>query len=301
MSAIDIALHDLLGKRLGVPVYQLLGGRQRDTVPTFGSCTAQSRVENIAQAHKLIEAGWNCVRVVPSYYQTAEIFDPRISIARTAQDLIALRKELGSDVALGIDYHHRLSVAEAASFCSRLPPGTLDFLEEPIRCESPESYASLRAMTDIPFAIGEEFSCKWEAAPYVERGLTQFMRLDVCNIGGFTEALKVAGWCELHYVDLMPHNPLGPVCTAASVHLGAAVPNFSWLETRQSPVEDLGFHDPALPQKTLEVADARVTASYRMTRNLYLDLRADYRDQVSNDGRIAYERNQLVLGVRWEQ
>ncbi len=61
------------------------------------------------------------------------------------------------------------------------------------------------------------------------------------------------------------------------------------------------FHDPALPLKTLEVADARVTASYRMTRNLYLDLRADYRDQVSNDGRIAYERNQLVLGVRWEQ
>ncbi len=61
------------------------------------------------------------------------------------------------------------------------------------------------------------------------------------------------------------------------------------------------FHDPALPQKTLEVADARVTASYRMTRNLYLDLRADYRDQVSNDGRIAYNRNQLILGVRWEQ
>ena len=57
----------------------------------------------------------------------------------------------------------------------------------------------------------------------------------------------------------------------------------------------------ALPQKTLEVADARVTASYRMTRNLYLDLRADYRDQVSNDGRIAYNRNQLILGVRWEQ
>ncbi len=61
------------------------------------------------------------------------------------------------------------------------------------------------------------------------------------------------------------------------------------------------FHDPALPQKTLEVADARVTASYRMTRNLYLDLRADYRDQVSNDGRIAYNRNELILGVRWQQ
>ena len=60
------------------------------------------------------------------------------------------------------------------------------------------------------------------------------MRLDVCNIGGFTEAMKVAAWCEAHYVDLMPHNPLGPVCTAASIHLAAAVPNFSWLEFNRS-------------------------------------------------------------------
>ena len=72
------------------------------------------------------------------------------------------------------------------------------------------------------------------------------MRLDICNIGGFTEAMKVAGWSERHYVDLMPHNPLGPVCTAATVHLAAAVPNLSWVETRQSPVEGLGFHDPDL-------------------------------------------------------
>jgi galactonate dehydratase len=89
-------------------------------------------------------------------------------------------------------------------------------------------------MTDVPFAIGEEMSSKWQYLPYVEEGLTQFARIDICNIGGFTEAMKVAGWCEAHYIDLMPHNPLGPVCTAASVHLGASVPNFSWLESRVS-------------------------------------------------------------------
>jgi len=70
--------------------------------------------------------------------------------------------------------------------------------------------------------------------PYIERGLTNFARVDVCNVGGLTEAMKVAGWAEAHYVDLMPHNPLGPICTAATIHLAAAVPNFAWLEVRDA-------------------------------------------------------------------
>ena len=129
-----------------------------------------------------------------------------------------------------MEYHHRLSVAEAASFCQRLPKGTIDFIEEPIRDESPDAYEALRRMTDVPFAIGEEFSSKWQFLPYIERGITNYARLDICNVGGFTEAMKVAGWAEAHYIDLMPHNPLGPICTAATVQLAAATPNFAWLE-----------------------------------------------------------------------
>ncbi len=250
MSAIDIALYDILGKRLGVPVHQLLGGKQRDVIPTFASCTAQSRQEAFDQTRQLVAAGWDCVRTVPSYFDGGTIYEPRKSLAQTADELIAMRAEFGRELVLGIDFHHRLSIAETASFCNMLPPGTLDFLEEPIRDETPEAYRTLRTMTDIPFAVGEEFASKWQAGPYLEQGLTQYMRLDICNIGGFTEAMKVAGWSERHYIDLMPHNPLGPVCTAATVHMSAAVPNFSWLETRQSPVEALGFHDPVLfPQQ----------------------------------------------------
>ena len=147
-------------------------------------------------------------------------------------------------MVLGVDYHHRLSVAEAASFCQKMPRGTLDFLEEPIRDETPEAYEALRRMTDVPFAIGEEFASKWQFLPYIERDIHQFNRLDVCNVGGLTEVMKVAGWSEAHYVDMMPHNPLGPVCTAATMHFCAAVANFSWLETRSSPAEThLGFDD----------------------------------------------------------
>jgi len=77
-------------------------------------------------------------------------------------------------------------MAEAASFCHMMPPGTLDFLEEPIRDESPEAYAALRQMTPVPFAVGEEFASKWAFLPFIEKGLTQFARVDVCNVGGFT-------------------------------------------------------------------------------------------------------------------
>ena len=174
-----------------------------------------------------------------------------------------VREALPSYVALGVDLHHRMSIAETISFCHRMPRGTLDFLEEPIRDETPEAYEVLRRSVDVPFAIGEEFASKWQALPYLERGLAQYMRLDVCNIGGFTEALKVAGWCEAHYVDLMPHNPLGPICTIASIHLGAVVPNFTWLEYNRSrfrPQPDdekaLFPNAPALDGTVFRVPDA---------------------------------------------
>jgi galactonate dehydratase len=237
ISAIDIALHDIKGKALGVPVYELLGGKQRDRIPTFASTSAGPGEEMIAQAKELKARGWDAIRFFPAGDRDG-IFEPRQSIGETAPWMVRAREELGQSVVLGIDYHHRLSVAETASFCQKMPSGTLDFLEEPIRDETPEAYESLRTMTDVPFAIGEEFASKWQFLPYIERGIHQFNRIDVCNVGGLTESMKVAGWSEAHYVDMMPHNPLGPICTAATIHFSAAVANFAWLETRASPAEN---------------------------------------------------------------
>jgi galactonate dehydratase len=235
ISAIDIALHDIAGKALGVPVYQLLGGKQREHIPCFASTRGPKTVDELVQSVKdLMAGGWTVIRTGVAPHGTPDdplLFEPRENLARTAVWLTELRQEVGPELTLGIDYHHRLSVAEAASFCQRMPAGTLDFLEEPIRDETPEAYATLRTMTTVPFAIGEEISSKWGFVPYIERGLTNFVRLDIANIGGFTEAMKVAGWAEAHYIDLMPHNPLGPICTTASLHMAAAVPNFAWLET----------------------------------------------------------------------
>ena len=244
-SAIDIALYDIVGKALGVPVYELLGGRQRDLVPLFATTSAPMGPALIEDAQRLIGDGWDVVRFFPGRPPSddPDLFEPRASLALTAEWATKLREAVGLGPILGIDYHHRLSIAEAASFCQRMPPGTLDFLEEPIRAENPDAYAQLRSLTTVPLAIGEEFSSKWSFVPFIERGLTDFIRVDICNVGGFTEAMKVAGWAEAHYLDLMPHNPLGPICTAATGHLCTAVPNVSWMEIRRSATEDLGFYD----------------------------------------------------------
>ena len=240
ISAIDIALHDIVGKKLGVPVYELLGGKHRHTVPVFATTSQPYGQGMIDQAKDFMERGITAFRL--SYdsmdVHKGELFEPRESIANSAEWLIKAREQLGNQAIMGVDYHHRLSPSETASFCQMMPTHTLDFLEEPIRDETPEAYEALRKLTDVPFAIGEEFASKWQFLPYIERGITNYARIDICNVGGFTESMKVAGWAEAHYIDLMPHNPLGPICTAASVHLAAAVPNFAWLEVNLSRAED---------------------------------------------------------------
>tara|TARA_B100000427_G_scaffold97067_1_gene79906 strand:+ start:6447 stop:7598 length:1152 start_codon:yes stop_codon:yes gene_type:complete len=259
ISAIDMALYDIAGKKLGVPVYELLGGKHRNWVPTFASGGGSSPEEMVEVSKKIISEGFNCFRIAESYAPEKEnIYEPREHIAQVAEGLIKVREAVGNLPTIGIDLHHRLSVAEAASFCQMMPAHTLDFLEEPIRDETPEAYEVLRKLTNIPFAIGEEFASKWQFVPYIERGITNYVRIDVCNVGGITESMKVAGWAEAHYIDLMPHNPLGPICVAATAHVAMATPNFSWLEIRESAGEDNGFYSKEVFPVQAEIVPGKV-------------------------------------------
>ena len=260
ISAIDIALYDIVGKKLGVPVYELLGGKHRNYVPTFASGGGNSPEEMIDVAQRMIAEGFDCFRLHRGYESEAEgIFEPREAIANAAEGLIKAREALGMRPVIGYDFHHRLSVAETASFCQMMPSHTLDFLEEPIRDETPEAYEALRKMTPMAFALGEEFASKWQFLPYIERGIANYIRVDVCNVGGITEAMKVAEWAEAHYIDLMPHNPLGPICVAATSHVAMASANFSWLEIRESAGESTGFYSKDVFPVQPEVIPGRVT------------------------------------------
>ena len=142
ISAIDIALHDVVGKALGVPVYQLLGGKQREWVPCFATTGAPDLETLVKNCKLLLDKGWDVIRTGMTQrkqYDDELLFEPRETIGITADWLTQVRREIGPDPILGIDYHHRLTVAESASFCQKMPPGTLDFLEEPIRDECPRS------------------------------------------------------------------------------------------------------------------------------------------------------------------
>ncbi len=234
-SAIDIALWDILGKHLGTPVWQLLGGATRQEVTCFADLISGEGETWAERGADLVEKGWGTIRCAPGMPDDFErladtIYEPWESMQWTAERLRELRAAVGPGIRLAVDFHHRLSVAEAAEFCRMIDDVGLMFLEEPIRSESPDAYAALRAMTAMPFAIGEEFSGIYVFAPFIERGLCNYARLDVCNVGGFTASRKVAAMAEAHYIDVMPHNPLGPVSTAAAVHFAIATPNFALLE-----------------------------------------------------------------------
>ena len=210
---------------LGVPVYELLGGKHRDFVPGFATASAPYGPELVDDVLQLQAEGWPAIRLGLGTADAGEdgrLFEPR-SLGLTAEWVVRVREALGPAPVLGLDYHHRLTVAEAASFCQRAPTRALDFLEEPIRDRRPRPTQTLRSMTEVPFAIGEEFESKWQALPYIERGLANFMRIDICNVGGFTEAMKVAAL--VRDIDRTP-----PLCTA--VHFLAAIPNCAWLEVR---------------------------------------------------------------------
>ncbi|MCC6945619.1 MAG: mandelate racemase/muconate lactonizing enzyme family protein [Thermomicrobiales bacterium] len=237
LSAIDIALWDILGQSLSVPVYQLLGGECRQSCPCFATPGCLNGPEVVDRAVAAVEEGWNVLRFTtgmgdPGISQDAgrDVYEPLESIELASHWLREIRNAVGGGIELSVDFHHRLSVAEAALFCQKVEDVNLYFLEEPIRSESPKAYQQLRTMTGVPFAIGEEFASPFAFVPFVEEGITNFARVDVSNVGGLTAARKVAAMCEAHYIDMMPHNPLGPVTTAASIHFAIATSNFSYLE-----------------------------------------------------------------------
>ncbi len=237
LSAIDIALWDILGQSLGVPVYQLLGGENRQICPCFATPSCLNGPEVVEQATKAVADGWKVLRFTtgmadPDFDGGSKrgIYEPLESIELAAHWLREVRQAVGDGIELSVDFHHRLSVAEAALFCQKIADLNIYFLEEPIRSENPRAYHQLRTMTSVPFAIGEEFASPFAFVPYIEEGLTNFARVDVSNVGGLTAARKVAAMSEVHYIDMMPHNPLGPVTTAASIHFAIATPNFSHLE-----------------------------------------------------------------------
>jgi galactonate dehydratase len=131
--------------------------------------------------------------------------------------------------------HQRTTPAYAVQLSKELAPMRPFFVEDPIRAENVEEFALLRSKIDVPIATGEQLPSKWDWQQLIERDLIDYCRVDLCICGGFTEARKLAGWCETHYIEQVPHNPLGPVSTAACLHFDLSTPLFAVQELTWRP------------------------------------------------------------------
>jgi len=226
MSAIDIALWDIKGKALGVPVYELLGGRVRDKVVCYPHNVGHALeitplVESCLQTK---EDGWKFVRW--GLPQDGSILEPRQSVLASIKQFQAVREAVGDDIELTFDVHTRLDLPDVMWLCQEVEQFRPYFIEDPLRCENPDSFKTLRPRTTVPLAAGEQFSSKWEFRQLIEEEWIDYARIDLCIIGGFTEARKIAGWCETHYIKIALHNPLGPISSAACLQLNLATSNF---------------------------------------------------------------------------
>ncbi|MGH2457876.1 MAG: mandelate racemase/muconate lactonizing enzyme family protein [Chloroflexota bacterium] len=226
LSAIDIALWDIRGKALGVPIYELLGGLVRDRVVCYPHNVGHhmeidSLVESCLRTR---EEGWKFVRW--GLPQDGSVLEPTPSIRASLRQMEAVRKAVGDDVEICFDVHTRLDPADTIQFCRAAEQFRPFFIEDPVRSENQSTLRLVRQQTAVPLAAGEQFGNKWEFRELVENDLIDYARIDLCIVGGITEAKKIAGWCEAHYIKLALHNPLGPISSAACLQLNLATSNF---------------------------------------------------------------------------
>ena len=238
IAAVDIALWDIKGKALGVPVYELLGGRVRDRVLTYNHNSGETVEELVACCQRSVADGWKALRWGLAHQQS-EILEPDAAVRLAIREFEALRLALGDEVKLAIDVHTRLNMADSLWLCQEVEQYRPYFVEDPLRVENAQSYRNLRARTTVPLAAGEQYSSKWEFRQIIEEELVDYARVDLCICGGLTEAQKIAAMCETHYIDLAVHNPIGPVAGSAFLHLCLSTPNCAVQELPKRPGESL--------------------------------------------------------------
>ncbi|KAI8307613.1 Efflux pump dotC [Colletotrichum sp. SAR11_59] len=231
MSGIDIALWDLKGRNLKVPIYELLGGQVRNKVQVYCWIGGDRPSDVEAAAKKRIEQGLTCVKMNAT--EDLNWVDSPKVLNATVERLRQV-KALGLDA--GLDFHGRLHKAMAKQLARALEPLQPLFIEEPLLCEHPEAIKQLADQTTIPIAFGERLYTRWDIKRFLEDASVDILQPDIAHAGGISETKKIATMAEAYDVAIAPHCPLGPVAFAASVQVALSSPNFSILEM------SLGMH-----------------------------------------------------------
>ncbi len=228
LSGIDLALWDLRGKALGVPVYKLLGGPIRDKIRVYANgwyTTPGSPELNAEEAKRVVAMGYTAMKFDPyghdSYYTiTAE--EAQLSEDRVA----AVREAVGPDVDILVEVHAKFNVHTAIELGQRLEKYRPFWFEEPVSQENVSEMAQVRDHVRIPIATGERLYLKYPFYELVKAQAVDVLQPDICNAGGITELKKIAAIAESQHVSMAPHNTNAAVGTVASMHLDVAMPNF---------------------------------------------------------------------------
>ena len=221
LSGLDQALWDIKGKTLGVPVWQLLGGKVRDKVQAYAWIGGDEPSEVVEQALQRQAQGFRAVKMNATG-DLGHLDSPKL--LDTAVERVARVKELGLDVA--VDFHGRLHKPMAKQLAALLEPLRPLFIEEPLLSEQPEAIGQLAAQTSIPIALGERLYSRWDFKPFFENAVIDVAQPDLAHAGGISECRRIAAFAETYDVAIAPHCPLGPVALAACVQLALATPNF---------------------------------------------------------------------------
>ena len=225
ISAVDIALWDIKGKHFGVPIWELLGGNCRDKIRLhlLGGGNTPETMFDAAKA--AFEEGFTALKFDPLVGGFQDMAVDRL--VRTARDLVAAAREGGGpDLDLIVEVHRKLTPMNSIVLESALAPFNLYFVEDPIQIDTIKTQAELAKRMTSPVGNGERFTTIWEFRELLEAGGPQYVRPDLGLAGGLTHCKKIAAIAEAYHSAVVTHNFLGPLITAASLHLDTSIPNF---------------------------------------------------------------------------
>ncbi|KAJ7138928.1 enolase C-terminal domain-like protein [Mycena filopes] len=238
ISGLDIALWDIKGKTLGVPVWQLLGGKVRNRCQVYSWIGGDRPSDVLAEAQARKDEGFTAVKM--NAVESLGWLDSPAALEGTIERVKQV-KSIGLDI--GLDFHGRVHRPLAKQLAKALEPHHPLFIEEPLLPGQQEEIKVLYGMTSIPIALGERLFTRQDVRPYLEAGCIDIIQPDVAHAGGISEVRRIANMAETYDVGLAPHCPLGPIAFAACLQLGFAMPNFVICEMSWKMHYNAGEHD----------------------------------------------------------
>lgn len=226
ISGIDEALWDIKGKSLGVPVYQLLGGRQRDRLLMYKHISGDTVDELLKSAESALELGYKVLRFSMPEAEDG-IFDTRQMINQSVLRMKKLRELAGCEVDFIYDGHSRFNPVYSAEICNAFEEYRPMFMEDPLIADDLEDYRMLRQRTKVAIGTGEKLGPVWDYTSIIGDRLIDYVRTDICNCGGITSMKKIAIYAEAHHMDMVPHGLRTPIGMMSAHHVNISTPNFS--------------------------------------------------------------------------